>query len=239
MGIDTDRVDSITEDGRRAVKSFVLRGSRLATYQKEALDRYANEYTIPVTHDMLNFHTVFGNDHPVIIEIGFGMGTSTHRIASLMPEYNYIGIEVFLNGFTKLLHTVGTEQMNHVRLIRFDAVEVLNYMVKDGSVAGFHIFFPDPWPKKRHHKRRLIQEPFAQLLASKLKDRGYIYCVTDWEPYAEQMLAVFQHTPSLYNPHGGYAPPRSWRPTTSFERKGIEKHHPINEVWVEKQMSTL
>lgn len=235
MGIDTDRVDTLAEHGRRGVKSFVLRGSRLASYQREALNKFADRYTIPFGQEELDFRSVFKNDHPVIIEIGFGMGDSTRRIAADTPACNFLGIEVFLNGFTKLLHAVGTQQMDHVRLIRFDAVEVLESMVKDESVSGFHIFFPDPWPKKKHHKRRLIQIPFATLLARKLQRGGYIYAVTDWEPYAYQMLDVFEEVPSLENPHDGFAPSRPWRPTTSFERKGLEKHHPIHEIWVEKR----
>lgn len=235
MSIDTDRVDSLSENGRRSVKSFVLRGSRLASYQREALKLYADRYTIPFKPEVLDFKNVFNNDQPVIIEIGFGMGSSTQRIATDMPECNFLGIEVFLNGFTKLLHVVGAHQMENVRLMRYDAVEVLGSMVKDGSISGFHIFFPDPWPKKKHHKRRLIQIPFATLLARKLQNGGYIYAVTDWEPYAYQMLEVFQEIPSLQNPYDGFAPSRPWRPTTSFEQKGLEKHHPIHEIWVEKK----
>jgi tRNA (guanine-N7-)-methyltransferase len=119
--------------------------------------------------------------------------------------------------------------------MRFDAVEVLTNMVEDASVAGFHIFFPDPWPKKRQQKRRLIQAPFARLLASKLKAGGYIYCVTDWEEYAQQMLDVLSHTEGLSNPYSGFCPPVGWRDTTKFEQKGLAKQHPINEVWFEKR----
>ncbi|MBG0767098.1 MAG: tRNA (guanosine(46)-N7)-methyltransferase TrmB, partial [Spirochaetaceae bacterium] len=164
-----------------------------------------------------------------------GMGTATSRIAKERSQFNYLGLDVFLSGFTKLLDVVGREQLDNVRLMRFDAVEVLRSMIPDNSVAGFHIFFPDPWPKKRQQKRRLIQEPFASLLASKLVKGGYIYCVTDWEEYAYQMLEVFKKTETLVNPHDGFAPPVPWRDTTRFEEKGLAKAHPINEVWVEKR----
>jgi tRNA (guanine-N7-)-methyltransferase len=145
---------------------------------------------------------------------------------------------VFLNGFTKLLSAAGLQDIQNLRLMRFDAVEVLETMIADNSIAGFHIFFPDPWPKKKHHKRRLIQLPFAQLLAKKLAPNGYIYCVTDWEEYAYQMLEVFDEVKDLVNPHNGFSPPRSWRPTTGFEEKGIRKNHRISEVWVEKKSSS-
>lgn len=235
MGVDTDRVDSLPEDGKRSIKSFVLRGTRLASYQKEALEQYADRFIIPFDDKPLDFEDVYGNTNPVVIEIGFGMGRSTERIATQMPLTNFLGIEVFLNGFTKLLSAAGKQDIQNIRLIRYDAVEVLEKMVPDNSVSGFHIFFPDPWPKKKHHKRRLVQVPFAALLAKKLAPNGYIYCVTDWEEYAHQMLEVFDAIEDLHNPHDGFSPSRSWRPTTGFEKKGMDKNHTIREVWVEKK----
>lgn len=235
MDIETQRVERAPEDGKRSIKSFVLRGSRLAPYQKEALELYGEHYVVPFDEQKkLDFSTVFGNENPVVVEIGFGMGHTTERLATQMPLTNFLAIEVFLNGFTKLLAAAGRNSLSNLKLMRFDAVAVLEHMVDDGSVSGFHIFFPDPWPKKKHHKRRLIQEPFARLLERKLAPGGYIYCVTDWEEYAEQMLHVFGLVDGLTNPHDGYAPPRSWRPTTGFEEKGLQKRHAINEIWVEK-----
>jgi tRNA (guanine-N7-)-methyltransferase len=234
MEVGTGRVESPSEDGKRSIKSFVLRGSRLAPYQKEALESYSDQYVLPFQERLLDFSEVFGNSNPVILEIGFGMGHTTERIATQMPLSNFLAIEVFLNGFTKLLSAVGRQQISNLRLMRFDAVEVLKTMIPDGSISGFHIFFPDPWPKKKHHKRRLIQLPFAELLAKKLSPGGYIYCVTDWEEYAYQMIEVFDSVETLYNPHGGFSPPHSWRPTTGFEEKGLRKSHVINEIWVEK-----
>ncbi|WP_422480809.1 tRNA (guanosine(46)-N7)-methyltransferase TrmB [Pleomorphochaeta sp. DL1XJH-081] len=235
MGVDTDRVDSLAVDGKRSIKSFVLRGSRLASYQKEALELYTDRFVIPFEEKVLDFNAIYGNDNPVIIEIGFGMGHTTERIATQMPLSNFLGIEVFLNGFSKLLSAAGLKNIQNLRLMRYDAVEVLEKMIGDGTIAGFHIFFPDPWPKKKHHKRRLVQTPFAELLAQKLAPNGYIYCVTDWEEYAYQMLDVFSQIDSLHNPHNGFSPPRSWRPTTGFEEKGMRKNHRISEVWVEKK----
>ncbi|MDD4572913.1 MAG: tRNA (guanosine(46)-N7)-methyltransferase TrmB, partial [Sphaerochaeta sp.] len=159
----------------RKVKSFVLRSSGLKPFQLEALRLYYSSHVVEFQKEILDFKALFGNENPVVIEIGFGMGTSSHRIAKDRNEYNYLGLEVFLSGFAKLLSLIGNDGLSNIRLMRFDAVEVLTHMIADSSVAGFHIFFPDPWPKKKHHKRRLIQEPLANLMASKLKKGGYIY----------------------------------------------------------------
>ncbi|AEC01901.1 tRNA (guanosine(46)-N7)-methyltransferase TrmB [Parasphaerochaeta coccoides] len=236
---DIRNVELPAEDKRRGVKSYVLRGGRLHKFQVEALRLYAKEYSLPYSGKPLDWRDIFHNDNPVVIEIGFGMGDSTARIARENPDINYVGIEVFLSGFSKLLHEVGTAGIRNVRLMRFDAVEVLRDMIPENSVHGFHIFFPDPWPKKKHHKRRLIQVPFAELLVSRLKPAGYIYCVTDWQEYAEQMLEVFAVVPALHNPYHGFAPCRTWRPLTKFEQKGMDKQHPINEVWVEKNTTSV
>ena len=232
-------VEHRDENAWREIKSYVLRGQRLKSYQIEALKNHFYDYAVVHSFEKLDFATLFGNDNPVVIEIGFGMGDSTARIARENPNINYLGIEVFLYGFSKLLSTIANEGLTNLRIMRYDAVQVLEDMIEDGSVSGFHIFFPDPWPKKRHHKKRLVQLPFTTLLAQKLKKGGYIYCVTDWEDYAKQMLSVLEATPNMVNPYaggslGGFAPARPWRPETSFERKGLDKSYTINEVWVEK-----
>lgn len=232
---DIPELRSVERTDKHSIKSFVLRGTRLKSFQVEAVRAYYHDYVIPYDGKQLDFKAVFGNDNPTIIEIGFGMGVATHLIARERTQYNYLGIEVFLSGFTKLLDKVGKEGLYNVRLMRFDAVEVLNQMIGDNTVAGFHIFFPDPWPKKRQHKRRLIQAPFATLLAQKLTKGGYIYAVTDWLEYAQQMLEVFDEVEDLVNPHGGFAPPVPWRPETRFEQKGKDKEHTISEVWVQRR----
>lgn len=219
----------------RGVKSYVLRGQRLKDNQLKVLEEHFDDWALTYKDEKLDFRKIFGNDNPVVMEIGFGMGTSTARIAAANPNINYIGIEVFLYGFSKLMLEIQNKGLKNVRVMRFDAVQVLTDMIEDSSVSGFHIFFPDPWPKKRHSKRRLIQPEFAQLLSSKLKEGGYIYCVTDWQEYADQMLEVFDGVKTLVNPHNGFAPAIEWRPETSFERKGLEKNYSINEVWVEKR----
>ena len=230
------RVERRQENGHREIKSFVLRGQKLKDYQINALKEHFYDYARVYNQNKpMDFEAIFGNKNPVVIEIGFGMGESTLKIARENPNTNYIGIEVFLFGFSKLLANASKEGITNLRLMRFDAVQVLQDMVADNSVDGFHVFFPDPWPKKRHHKKRLIQVPFAELLTTKLKEGGYIYCVTDWEDYANQMLEVFGKVDKLSNPYNGFAPQVPWRPETGFERKGLEKEYTINEIWVEKR----
>lgn len=229
------RVERRQENGWREIKSFVLRGQTLKDYQIYALKYHYSDYVLVYNQNQqLDFPLIYGNSNPVIIEIGFGMGESTLKIAKANPNLNYLGIEVYLYGFSKLLANVANDGLKNIKLMRFDAVQVLQDMIPNNSVSGFHIFFPDPWPKKRHHKKRLVQPPFAALMASKLKTGGYIYCVTDWEDYAKQMLEVFSSIPTLINPYNGFAPERPWRPETSFERKGLEKSYSISEVWFEK-----
>ncbi|MFA5571424.1 MAG: tRNA (guanosine(46)-N7)-methyltransferase TrmB [Sphaerochaetaceae bacterium] len=231
------RVETPAKDNRRPIKSYVLRSFSLKPSQQQAIDQYSQEYAIEFDSSKpIDFTSLFNREAETIIEIGFGMGRSTIEIAKQFPHKNFLGIEVFLNGYAHILKELAQHHITNVKVIRFDAVEVLEKMILDNSVDGFHIFFPDPWPKKKHHKRRLIQLPFSTLLQQKLKSGAYIYCVTDWEEYANQMLSVFDQTPNIINVHHGFAPPKTWRPTTSFEKKGLEKKHPINEVWVEKHV---
>ena len=224
-----------TRDGKeRKIKSYVLRNNVLTDKEKETVRRYMPRYGFFFRDAPLDYSTLFPTPRPVIIEIGFGMGDTTAEIALRKPECNYIGIEVFLQGFVHLLDELGKRQIENVRIIRFNAVDVLNHMIPDGSVSGFHIFFPDPWQKKRHHKRRLMNPAFLSLLSRKLMKGGYIYMVTDWEEYADEVLSLSSEETQLINPFGGFAPPVTWRPITKFEQKGMEKEHPINEIWLEK-----
>lgn len=228
------RVEKREPGSFRQVKSFVLRGQKLKDYQIKAVEDHLDDYAVFFSEEPLDFKALFGNGNPVVVEIGFGMGEATLQIAKDNPDINYLAVEVFLYGFTKVLARIHQEGLKNLKIMRFDATEVLQYMVVDNSVRGFHIFFPDPWPKKRHHNRRIVQVPFARLLASKLERGGYIYCVTDWREYAEEMLEVFASVPGLVNPYNGFADPVSWRPSTGFERKGIEAEREILEVYTEK-----
>lgn len=229
-----DKIE-IREGRERKIKSYVLRNNVLGDKEKDIIRKYGEQYCFFFEDKTLDYDSLFPVKLPVIIEIGFGMGDTFADIAMRRPECNFIGIEVFLQGFVKTLKEIGENEMDNVRIIRFDAVGVLERMIADGSIDGFHIFFPDPWPKKRHHKRRLMQLPFIHLLASKLKKGGYIYMVTDWEEYAEEVVKIAEEESMLSNPFGGFAPPVAWRPVTKFERKGMEKEYTINEIWLEKK----
>lgn len=224
----------IREGKERQIKSYVLRNNVLSDKERETVLRYFPKYGMCFEDAFIDYGRLFGNDRPVIVEIGFGMGDSTREIAIRRPEYNYIGIEVFLQGFVRLLKGLGDDGLDNVRIIRFNAVDVITHMIAESSVAGFHVFFPDPWPKKKHHKRRLMTADFMRLLASRLRDGGYIYMVTDWEEYAEETLEKAREVESLSNPFYSFAPPVAWRPVTKFEQKGMEKEYTINEIWLEK-----
>lgn len=219
----------------RTIKSYVLRNNVLDEKEKEIVLKWAEKYCLFYSPSLLNFNEIFDNTNDTVIEIGFGNGEVTSQMALIKPEYNYIGLEVYLKGFVKLLSTLGENDIENVRIMRFNAVDVLENMIPDNSVAGFHIFFPDPWQKKKHHKRRIMNREFLHLLASKLKKNGYIYMVTDWEEYAEEVLEIVKDEPLLYNPFYDYAPPVTWRPLTKFEEKGMRKDYTINEIWFEKR----
>jgi tRNA (guanine-N7-)-methyltransferase len=212
--------------------------------QRRSYDKLAPAYCIPLgaagvpafTGDkgFLDYAGIFGNGRPVTIEIGFGMGAATALIARDNPEKNYLGIEVYRPGIGKLLWEIEKRGLKNIRIIEHDAVEVLERMISPNSAAAFHVFFPDPWPKKRHHKRRLVQRPFTDLLADRLCPGGYIYMVTDWAEYGDWALKEFSATADLVNPFGGFASPRNWRPETKFERKGLDKQHQVRELYFEK-----
>lgn len=220
----------------RGIKSYVIRNNVLDDNQKKSVEAYFLDYAVTFKDEFVTPGSLFSDPNkPVIIEIGFGMGTSTEIIARERKDYNYLCLEVYLQGFVRLLKAVGEEKMDNIKLMRFNAVDVLEHMIPDSSIDGFHIFFPDPWPKKKHHKRRLIQKDFVNLLSRKLKKGGYIYLVTDWEEYAEWMLDILSQESLIENAYDSYAEPRSWRPRTKFEQKGLDKAYKINELWFVKK----
>ncbi len=224
----------IREGKERQIKSYVLRNNILDEKDMAIVEKYFPSKGLFFEDKTLISSEVFSNDNPLVVEIGFGMGDTTLQMALIKPENNYLGLEVYLKGFVKLLSNLGENKIDNVRIMRFNAVDVLEHMISDGSVSGFHIFFPDPWPKKKHHKRRLMNASFLHLLATKLKHGGYIYMVTDWEEYANEVLEIAKAEHLLYNHFYDYAPPVAWRPITKFEQKGMDKEYPINEIWLEK-----
>lgn len=214
----------------RAIKSYTLRAGRISDAQRRSYDALFPQYGVPFGLP-LDIAAVFGNQNPVTVEIGFGMGAATAAIAEQNPGKNYLGLEVHRPGIGRLLWEIERRGLSNIRIIEHDAVEVLEQMIQDGQAAAFHVFFPDPWPKKRHHKRRLITRPFTGLLARKLQGGGYVYMVTDWEDYARWAMTELSATPALVNAFEGFAPPQSWRPPTKFERKGREAERRIWELY--------
>lgn len=220
---------------RREVKTYVLRIGRMTDAQERSYNELSPVWCIPFENKKLNFVDIFGNTNPIIIEIGFGMGDVTAKLAQENPNINYIGIEVHKPGVGKLLSEIKKRDLKNLYIIEHDALEVLEQMIGDNSVNGFHIFFPDPWPKKRHHKRRLLQRPRTNLLAQKLAPEGYLYFVTDWFEYAEFALEELNQTENLENKYDGFAEPQEWRGQTKFERKGLNADRSITEIFFVKK----
>lgn len=209
------------------IRSFVLRAGRVGSGQARALAELGPKFMLPYQPQALDRDVVFGRRALLILEIGFGMGEGLAEIAAAHPENDYLGVEVHTPGVGALLKQIGERGLTNVRIIQHDAVDVLTHMLEPGSLAGVHIFFPDPWHKKRHHKRRLIQPPLVRLLASRLAPGGYIHLATDWQDYAEQMLAVLSAEPTLQNTVADYAPRPETRPLTKFEQRGIRLGHGV------------
>ena len=206
----------------RRIRSFVTRAGRLSVAQARALEQLGPQFCLPYQKAELDIAASFGRTAPTILEIGTGMGDATAHIAALMSEKNFIGVEVHTPGIGSLLKLIGEKSLNNLRLIQHDAVEVVTHMLAPESLAGVHVFFPDPWHKARHNKRRLIQGPFVQLLVSRIAPGGYLHCATDWEDYAVQMLEVLSAEPQLQNTTEVYAARPDYRPLTKFENRGIK-----------------
>ncbi len=215
---------------RRPIRSFVLRQGRTSPAQQRHYDEGMPRWGIPYAVAPLDLAAVFGRSAPKFLEIGCGMGETTATIAAAHPENDYLGIEVHAPGVGSLLKEIATRGLANLRVIRHDAVEVVRDMIPPDSLAGIHIYFPDPWPKKRHHKRRLIQPPFVRELALRLAPGGYVHCATDWEDYAWQMLDVLSAEPLLKNTAAGFAPRPAWRPQTKFEQRGRKLGHGVWDV---------
>jgi tRNA (guanine-N7-)-methyltransferase len=209
----------------REIRSYVLRQGRTTPSQKLSLERLMPVHGIPFSNGFLNPPAIFGRIAPLVLEIGSGMGEATAEIARQNPATDFIAIEVHGPGVGSLLKRIAELELGNLRVVRHDAVAVLEHMIADGSLAGIHLFFPDPWPKKRHHKRRLVQPAFAALAARKLTPRGYFHAATDWPDYAEQMETVLSNEPLLEKASQSKA-----RPITKFERRGVGLGHPVRDL---------
>jgi tRNA (guanine-N7-)-methyltransferase len=223
------------KEHRRAIRSFVKRTGRVTTGQARALQELGAQFIVPYRPAALDLAQAFGRESPTILEIGFGMGEATAHIAALMPEKNFLCCEVHDPGVGALVKRIGEQQLTNIRIVAHDAVEVIDHMLAPQSLAGVHIFFPDPWHKKRHNKRRLIQPPVVAKLASRLAPGGYIHCATDWQPYAQQMLEVLDGEPLLENTAEGFAAKPFYRPLTKFENRGLKLGHGVWDVVFRKR----
>ena len=207
-------------------RSYRLRGVRITPAQQEARDNLWAKFGVEFQESEIDLGSLFPSAQPIVMDIGYGMGEATWQIAKANPSTNYLGVEVHMPGVGKLMARLDEYELTNVRLIERDVFEVFYYMVKDSSLDGVHLFFPDPWPKKRHFKRRIVNERFLADVAAKLKPGGYLHIATDWVPYAEWIKEVFSQT-KLFS--GGVVERPDWRPLTRFEGQGISKDHAVND----------
>jgi tRNA (guanine-N7-)-methyltransferase len=243
--------ESSAPSAHRPIRSFVLRTGRMGTGQERALSELGPRYVLPFEQKLLDLNALKSiafnaysiradgqkdlKNSPVVLEIGFGMGDATAKIAQALPETFFIACEVHTPGVGALLRLIGEQEIPNIRIVQHDAVEVLAQMIGKESLDGIHIFFPDPWHKKRHHKRRLIQPAFVATLCQHLKPGGYLHLATDWQPYAEQMLQVLSSEPALQNTATDYAPKPAYRPETKFERRGLKLGHGVWDLVFRKK----
>ncbi len=219
---------------RRGLRSFVLRTGRLTSGQARALAELGPALVLPYAAAVPDWDAVFGRAAPRVLEVGFGMGEATAQLAQAQPQRDFIGVEVHTPGVGALLLRVRDLGLRNLRIVQHDAVEVLRDMVAPGSLDALHVYFPDPWHKKRHHKRRLIQPEFVALAASRLRHGGLLHCATDWQDYAEHMLRVLGAEPSLRNTARDYAPRPDWRMPSKFEQRGLRLGHGVWDLLFER-----
>jgi tRNA (guanine-N7-)-methyltransferase len=227
----TSTVEQIAGPPHRHIRSFALRRGHVTDAQRRAYEQIFPRIAVPYAATPFDAAAAFGRNAPLVLEIGFGMGETTAAIAHAHPEVNFLCVEVFVAGIGALARRADESGLTNIRIVQHDAVEVVRDMLAPDSLAGVHVFFPDPWPKARHHKRRLIAQPFVGVLASRIAPGGYLHCATDWQHYAQQMLEVLSAEPRLANLHDGFAPlarnPLTERPTTKFHARGQQLGHGV------------
>ena len=227
--------NTVPEEHKRSIRSFVLRQGHMTAAQQRAIDTMWPQFGVDFQEAPLDLNRTFGRDNPKVLEIGFGMGVATVEIAKRLPDTDFLAIDVHGPGVGNILKLIEEEHISNIRVMRHDAVEVVEKMLEDGSLDGIHIFFPDPWHKKRHNKRRLVQVPFVEKLLPKLKSDGYVHMATDWEEYAVQMLEVLSSFDSLQNTATDYAPTPDYRPETKFETRGKRLGHGVWDLVFRKK----
>ena len=215
---------------RRAIRSFVLRQGRMSPAQQRACDELLPRYGVEPATALLDFPAIFGRRAAVVLEIGFGMGETTAAIAAARPEADFLGVEMHLPGVGALLRRIDEQGLTNLRVLRHDAVDVVASMIAPATLAGIHVFFPDPWPKKRHHKRRLLQPAFVHELALRLAPGGYLHVATDWDDYAQEILATLTAESLLENTAADFAPRPGYRPLTKFEARGLLLGHGVHDL---------
>jgi tRNA (guanine-N7-)-methyltransferase len=220
----------MTATTHRPIRSFVLRQGRVSNAQQRAHDTLLPQFGIPYSPQVVDLDRIFGRSAPKVLEIGFGMGETTAAIAAQHPANDYLGIEVHTPGVGSLLKVIAGQNLANVRIVQHDAVEVLHNMIAPETFDAVHVFFPDPWPKKRHHKRRLLQPQFVALLVERMKTGAYLHAATDWQEYAEQILDVLRREPRLANSVPEYAPRPAYRPQTKFEARGRKLGHGVWDI---------
>jgi tRNA (guanine-N7-)-methyltransferase len=234
------------------IRSFSGRRGHITAGQRQAYETLFERWALPKRSERIDAAAAFGRKAPLVLEIGFGMGETTAHIAQALPDRNFLGVEVYPAGVGSLLRRIDEAGITNIRIVQHDAVEVVRDMIDRDSLDGVHVFFPDPWPKKRHHKRRLIQAPFVSLLASRLAPGGYLHCATDWEHYAVQMLTVLSQEPLLENTAAregetvtgetaaeckGFAPRPAYRPVTKFENRGLKLGHGVWDIVFRRRLA--
>lgn len=227
--------NTVPEEHKRSIRSFVLRQGHMTAAQQRAIDTMWPQFGVDFQDAPLDLNRAFGRDNPKVLEIGFGMGVATVEIAKRLPDTDFLAIDVHGPGVGNILKLIEEEHISNIRVMRHDAVEVVEKMLEDGSLDGIHIFFPDPWHKKRHNKRRLVQVPFVEKLLPKLKSGGYVHMATDWEEYAVQMLEVLSSFDALQNTAADYAPTPDYRPETKFEARGKRLSHGVWDLVFRKK----
>lgn len=221
---------------RRDIRSFVIRGGRITGAQENAFERSWPQYGLRLSEGLVEFHKVFGNAQPVVLEIGYGMGDSLLTMAQQEPDKNFIGIEVHPPGVGRLVNEAGKQALGNLKTYCADAVDVLSHCIPPRSLERVQLYCPDPWHKKRHHKRRIVQGDFVALVSSRLREGGLFHLCTDWTPYAEHMLEVLKSCTELKNTAvsvDGYVQKPHWRPETKFERRGEKLGHQMHDLLFE------
>ncbi|MDX9958877.1 MAG: tRNA (guanosine(46)-N7)-methyltransferase TrmB [Spirochaetia bacterium] len=228
-----ERLTTPSPDGRQSPRSYVIRAGHMTDRQKDALHRLYEHYGIRwESGKIVNALSLFGSEpaRPFLVEIGFGMGDATAKIVKALPDSDFLGVEVHAPGVGQMLLEIERQSIENLRICRHDAMEVVESMLAPDSVDGFHVFFPDPWPKKKHHKRRIMRQDFVHLMTSRLKPGGYLYFVTDWEEYAKTTLEVLRSEDLLANAYDVWAERQPWRPVTKFEKRAVDEGRSIWEL---------